>query len=82
MKTPEDEAFEELEQAQGWRKRRIANKQIMRDKRITLTISNNIEAIKKQLQEEHGIEYSYAQLVDYLINFYRKQQPTKSSWQR
>jgi predicted DNA binding CopG/RHH family protein len=82
MKTPEDEAFEELEQAQGWRKRQVASKQIMRDKRITLTISNNIEAIKKQLQEEHGIEYSYAQLVDYLINFYRKQQPTKSSWQR
>lgn len=41
-------------------------------KRITLTISGNIEAIKKQLQEEHGIEYSYNQLVDYLINFYRK----------
>lgn len=82
MKTPEDEAFEELEQAQGWRKRQIANKQTMRDKRITLSISGNIEAIKKQLQEEHGIEYSYAQLVDYLINFYRKQQPTKSSWQR
>jgi len=25
MKTPEDEAFEELEKAQGWRKRQIEN---------------------------------------------------------
>jgi hypothetical protein len=44
----------------------------MKTKRITLGISGNIEAIKKQLQEEHGVEYSYAQLVDFLINFYRK----------
>jgi hypothetical protein len=44
----------------------------MRTKRITLTISGNIEAIKRQLQEEHGVEYSYAQVVDLLINFYRK----------
>ena len=41
-----------------------------RSKRITIGISGNIEAIKKQLQEEHGIEYSYAQLIDYLINYY------------
>ena len=48
-----------------------------RTKRITVGISGNIEAIKKQLQEEHGIEYSYAQLIDYLINYYRKaQRPT------
>ena len=45
-----------------------------RTKRITVGISGNIEAIKKQLQEEHGIEYSYAQLIDYLINYYRKTQ--------
>jgi len=28
MKTPEDEAFEEVEKAQGWRKRQIEMKQI------------------------------------------------------
>lgn len=44
----------------------------MKTKRITLTISNNIEAIKRQLQEDHGVEYSYAQIVDFLINLYRK----------
>ena len=54
----------------------------MRTKRITLTISGNIEAIKRQLQEEHGIEYSYAQLVDYLINFYRKAQRPATTLRR
>lgn len=53
-----------------------------RTKRITLTISGNIEAIKKQLQEEHGIEYSYAQLVDYLINFYRKNNKPVTAWSK
>ena len=55
----------------------------MKTKRITLTISGNIEAIKRQLQEEHGIDYSYVQLVDYLINYYRKhsQQP-KTEWRK
>ena len=28
MKTPEDEAFEEMDKAQGWRKRQIEMKQI------------------------------------------------------
>jgi hypothetical protein len=52
-------------------------------KRITLTISGNIEAIKRQLQEEHGIDYSYNQLVDYLINFYRKNGPQpKIEWRK
>lgn len=52
-------------------------------KRITLTISGNIEAIKRQLQEEHGIDYSYNQLVDYLINFYRKNGPQpRTEWRK
>jgi len=51
----------------------------MKIKRITLGISGNIEAIKKQLQEEHGVEYSYAQLVDFLINFYRKSNKPSST---
>ena len=52
----------------------------MKTKRITLTINGNIEAIKKQLQEEHGIEYSYVQLVDYLINYYRKNKQVNTAW--
>lgn len=55
----------------------------MKTKRITLSISANIEAIKKQLREEHGIEYSYVQLVDYLINYYRKHsQQLKTEWRK
>jgi hypothetical protein len=55
----------------------------VKQKRITLGINGNIEAIKKQLQEEHGIEYSYAQLIDYLINYYRKQhQQVKTEWRK
>lgn len=52
-------------------------------KRITMTINGNIEAIRKQLEEEHGVKYGYAQLIDYLINHYRKtnQQP-KTEWRK
>ena len=55
----------------------------MKTRRITLSISGNIESIKKQIQDEHGIEYSYAQVLDYLIHYYRKhaQQP-KTEWRR
>ncbi len=55
---------------------------LVRTKRITLTISGNIEAIKRQLQEEHGVEYSYAQVVDLLINFYRKAQKPATTLRR
>lgn len=55
----------------------------MKFKRITMTINGNIEAIRKQLEEEHGVKYGYAQLIDYLINHYRKtnQQP-KTEWRK
>ena len=52
----------------------------MKTKRITIPISGNIEAIKKQLQEEHGVEYSYAQVVNFLINFYRRQQKVTTNY--
>ena len=52
-------------------------------KRITLTITGNIESIKKQLQDEHGVEFSYAQVVDLLINFYRKRnKPETKEYQK
>lgn len=50
----------------------------MKTKRITVSINANIDAIRKQLYEEHGIEYTYVQLFDYLINYYRKSKPIKS----
>ena len=53
----------------------------MKTKRITIPITGNLDALRKQLQEEHGIEFTYTQTVDFLINFYRKrtQQP-KTTW--
>lgn len=55
----------------------------MKTKRITIPISGNINAIKQQLQDEHGVEFSYAQVVDFLINFYRKRvQPPQTEWRK
>ena len=53
----------------------------MRTKRITLSISDNIDAIKKQIEEEHGVEYSYNQVVNILIHYYRKSKKPQTSWQ-
>ena len=54
----------------------------MKVKRITLSITGNIEAIKKDLQAELGVELSYAQVMDYLINHYRKGRKPTTSWQK
>jgi hypothetical protein len=53
----------------------------LRTKRITLTISGNIESIKMQLQDELGVELSYTQVVDILIKNFRKSKPAQSLWQ-
>lgn len=50
----------------------------MKTKRITVNINANIEAIRKQLYEQHGVEYTWVQLIDFLINHYRKTTPIKS----
>lgn len=52
-------------------------------KRVTIPISGNIDSIKAQLHEELGIELTYAQLIDYLIKFYRQEkQPIKTEWKK
>ena len=53
-----------------------------RVKRITVNLSENIDAVKQQLQETHGVQYTYVQVMDFLINYYRKQQPPKTAWQK
>jgi hypothetical protein len=52
-------------------------------KRITIPVSGNIDNIRDQLHKELGVYMSYHQLVDYLINYYRKhsQQP-KTEWRK
>jgi hypothetical protein len=52
----------------------------MKTKRITIPINGNIDAIKLQLKAELGVEFSYTQLVDYLIKFYRKNNRPVTVW--
>ena len=47
MKTPEDEAFEDLEKALGWRKRQIVQRQ--------LTAEENI--LRNETLEEVAVEF-------------------------
>lgn len=54
----------------------------MKTKRITIPINGNIDAIKAQLKDELGVELGYAQLIDYLIKFYRKNTKPVTSWQK
>lgn len=50
-------------------------------KRITVSVTDRIDAVRKHLQEEHGIEYTYVQLLDFLIHFYYKRAvPPKTEW--
>ncbi len=49
-------------------------------KRITIPVDHHIDAIKKHLEEELGIAMSYAQVLQYLIKFYRRNQTNKTVW--
>ena len=49
-------------------------------KRITIPVQGNIDAVKKQLQEQMGIDLSYSQVVDYLIKHYRDTVKPTTTW--
>lgn len=50
-------------------------------KRITLPISGKIDHIKEKVQEDLGIEMTYAQIVDFLIHYYvSKTAQPKTQW--
>ena len=49
MKTDEDEAFEAVEQAQGWRKRQIANK--IQDDDIMCYRNDVLEEVARALEQ-------------------------------
>lgn len=52
----------------------------MRTKRITMMVNPNIDAIKKQMEAEHGVELTYAQVLDMLTHFYRKHKKLETTW--
>lgn len=54
----------------------------MKTKRITLTITGNVDSVKKDIEGRLGVELSYAQVIDYLIHHYRKHNKPATSWQK
>ena len=54
----------------------------MKTKRITLTITGNVDSVKKDIEDKLGMELSYAQVIDYLIHHYRKGLRPVTSWQK
>ena len=59
MKTPEDEAFEEMEKALGWRKRQIVQRQ--------LTAEENI--LRNETLEEVAVEFDKMPFGDTASSF-------------
>lgn len=51
-------------------------------KRITIPVDDNIDAIKRQLEEDTGVSFSYVQVIAYLINYYRKSKAPKTEWRK
>lgn len=41
-------------------------------KKITIFVDPNIEVIREHLLETTGVKFTYVQLFNYLINYYRK----------
>ena len=41
-------------------------------KRITIPVHDDIDKIRAQLLKDTGIEMSYAQVINYLIHFYKQ----------
>jgi hypothetical protein len=56
------------------------------NKRITMTVSEDLADIRAKLSADLGIKMSYNQVIDYLIHFYstRAQQPDvpRTQWRR
>ena len=40
------------------------------DKRITITVDKKIDEIREKIQEDTGVQMTYVQTFDYLINYY------------
>jgi len=56
------------------------------NKRITMTVSDDLADIREKLSADLGIKMTYNQVLDYLIHFYstRAQQPDvpRTQWRR
>ena len=58
----------------------------MKNKRITITVSEDLADMSEKLSADLGIKMTYNQVIDYLIHFYstRAQQPDvpRTQWRR
>jgi len=58
----------------------------MKNKRITITVSDDLADMREKLSADLGIKMTYNQVLDYLIHFYstRAQQPDapRTQWRR
>ena len=41
-------------------------------KRITISVHSDVDTIRTLLRENTGIDMSYAQIINYLIHFYKQ----------
>ena len=52
-----------------------------KEKRITITVSSDIDVIRNKIQEDTGVVMTYVQTFDYLIHFYmQKANEPKTRW--
>ena len=49
-------------------------------KRLTVSVSDDIDKIKQRIFEDTGVLMTYVQVFDYLINFYYKNQKIQTNW--
>lgn len=49
-------------------------------KRLTISVSNDIDRIRRRLYEETGVMMTYVQVFDFLITYYVKNQNIQSTW--
>lgn len=49
-------------------------------KRLTISVSDDIDRIRRRLYEETGVMMTYVQVFDFLIKYYVKNQNIQSTW--
>ena len=49
-------------------------------KRLTISVSDDIDRIRRRLYEETGVMMTYVQVFDFLIKYYVKNRNIQSTW--
>jgi len=55
----------------------------MKTKRVTISVDRNIDVIRDHIEQTMGIQMSYVQLFNYLINYYKTHSSIpKTMWKK